>query len=135
MNDKESPLVDYEPSDGDDDLNEPSAAEIAKAAAAQQDAERKEETRRRAEKLSAITGKPISKRSPSPMGHQGPRRRGSNGNAPFRRIGASNVVTDKVMAKDNPAKHNAESYHGALLGACTALSEKFCFQASYFPYQ
>ena len=74
MSGKESPLVDYEPSDGDDDLNEPSSAEIAKVTAARQDAERKEETHRRAEILSAITGEPIYRRSPSPMGHQGPKR-------------------------------------------------------------
>ena len=88
MNDKESPLVDYEPSDGKDDRNEPSQAEIAKDLAARQDAECKEEIRSNAEKISAITGDPVVRRTPSPMGHQGPKRQGSDGSTPFRRIDA-----------------------------------------------
>ena len=93
MTDKESPnvdtLVDYEPSDGENDRNEPPQAELEKDLEARQvrsaasleetDEERKERVRRSAEKISAITGDPVPRRNSSPMGHQGPRRQSSDG--------------------------------------------------------
>ena len=44
-------------------------------------------------------------------------------NAPSR-IDVLVVVTDKVMAKPHPSKHNAESYRGALLGAREASASR-----------
>ena len=93
MNDKKSPLVDYEPSEGENDRNEPSQAEIEK------DAERKERVRRNSEKIPAITGDPVVRRTPSPISHQGPKRQSSDGSTPFRRIDAPVVVADKIGPK------------------------------------
>ena len=117
MNDKESSLFDYEPSDGEDDHNEPSQAEpekdlearkvLSAAALAETGAERKERVHRSAEKVSAITGDPVHRRTPSPMGHQGPTRQSLDGSTQFRRIDASVVVADKIGPKLNPVKHNA----------------------------
>ena len=137
MTDKESPnvdtLVDYEPSDGEDDRNEPPPAEPEKDPKARQvrsassleetDEERKERARRSAEKISAITGDPVLRRNPSPMGRERPRRQSSDGSTPAKRIDASSVVVDKIGPKanePNPTKRDTEAYRSALQGCGSA---------------